>query len=399
MNRPAKIASAERPNASGARFRLRRWYRGRPVIGGLLTVLAGLEMALSGQLDLGSIRIQVGIEGMQAMILPLALATLGVLIIVMPVHRIFYGVLSLAFSIYAIVGVNLGGFFIGTLLGIVGGIMCVSWAPRRILVADAETATSAAGLAPVPTGEPVVPGALAVAPGAAAKGVAIVAVLLLVFASAAGLSASPSFAETPEPTPSATADPVPSASASPDPVPSDPGPAPVTIQPAPTPPAPALPKPSAPRATLNAAAASAPPIDPGAPLAAIPSARLRSSAVALEGALFVGTVRVALAGGSTATVLKITADRVSIERFTFDSTDPTARILLTTAARLTLDGPVTIYATSLSGALADGSAISVDVSSPPPPGVALPSLTDATIALVSVTSATATLVGAVETVR
>ncbi len=374
------------------------------MIGGLLTVLAGLEMALSGQLDLGSIRIQVGIEGMQAMILPLALATLGVLIIVMPVHRIFYGVLSLAFSIYAIVGVNLGGFFIGTVLGIVGGIMCVSWAPRKMLVADAddpvqEKATSAAGLAPVPTVEPVAALPLSVAPGAAAKGVAIVAVLLLVFASAAGLSASPSFAETPGPTPSATADPVPSASASPDPVPSDPGPAPVTIQPAPTPPAPTLPKPSAPRAPLNAAATSDPPIDPDAPLAAIPSARLRSSAVALEGALFVGTVRVALAGGSTATVLKITANRVSMERFTLDSTDPTARILGTTAVGLTLDGPVTIYATALSGTRADGSVISVDVSSPPPPGVALPSLTDATIAVVSVASATATLAGAVETVR
>jgi hypothetical protein len=47
----------------------------------------------------------------------------------MPVHRIFYGVIYLVVSVYSLIGVNLGGFFVGMLLGSVGGVMVVAWAP------------------------------------------------------------------------------------------------------------------------------------------------------------------------------------------------------------------------------------------------------------------------------
>jgi hypothetical protein len=48
----------------------------------------------------------------------------------MPVHRVFYGVISLVVSVYSLIGVNLGGFFIGMLLGSVGGVMVVAWMPK-----------------------------------------------------------------------------------------------------------------------------------------------------------------------------------------------------------------------------------------------------------------------------
>jgi hypothetical protein len=32
--------------------------------------------------------------------------------------------------VYSLVGVNLGGFFVGMLLGSVGGILIVSWMPK-----------------------------------------------------------------------------------------------------------------------------------------------------------------------------------------------------------------------------------------------------------------------------
>lgn len=88
-------------------------------------------MFLSSQLDLGNMHIQVGIEGLQATILPILLVLLGLLSILMPAQRIFYGVLILVIAVYSLVGVNLGGFFIGMLLGMVGGVMVVSWMPRR----------------------------------------------------------------------------------------------------------------------------------------------------------------------------------------------------------------------------------------------------------------------------
>lgn len=106
------------------------WRRRRPFTGGLLTILAGVEIFFSGQLDIGKIHVQVGIEGLQATIIPVLLVLLGILAVTMPAHRIFYGVISLAVSVYSLIGVNLGGFFIGMLLGAVGGILTVAWMPR-----------------------------------------------------------------------------------------------------------------------------------------------------------------------------------------------------------------------------------------------------------------------------
>jgi hypothetical protein len=114
------------------------WYHGRPFVGGALTVLAGLEMFFSGQLDVGKIHIQVGIEGLQATIIPILMVILGVFAITMPVHRVFYGVISLVVSVYSLIGVNLGGFFIGMLLGSIGGVMIVAWMPRSVVRAGAD---------------------------------------------------------------------------------------------------------------------------------------------------------------------------------------------------------------------------------------------------------------------
>lgn len=125
---PKAIASTPATLRSSRAFV--RWYRGRPAVGSTLIAIGGVEMFFSGQLDLGNIHVQVGIEGLQATILPIVLLLLAVLSLLMPVHRIFYGVITLALSVYSLVGLNLGGFFIGMLLGTIGGVMVVSWAPR-----------------------------------------------------------------------------------------------------------------------------------------------------------------------------------------------------------------------------------------------------------------------------
>lgn len=108
------------------------WRRGRPVVGALLIVLAGVEMFFSTQLDIGNMHIQLGIEGFQATVIPVGFLLLGLLIVTMPQHRIFYGVIALALSLYSIIGVNLGGFVVGMLLSAVGGILAVSWAPAPV---------------------------------------------------------------------------------------------------------------------------------------------------------------------------------------------------------------------------------------------------------------------------
>jgi hypothetical protein len=113
------------------RAAFRTWTRGRPFVGSVLTILAGVEMFFSGQLDIGHIHVQVGVEGFQATIIPVAMILLGLLVLFMPQHRIFYGVISLVVAIYSLIGVNLGGFIVGMLLGSVGGILVVSWMPRK----------------------------------------------------------------------------------------------------------------------------------------------------------------------------------------------------------------------------------------------------------------------------
>ena len=114
----------------GRRMRFAAWRKERPWVGSLLMVLSGVEMFLSGQLDLGNIHVQLGIEGFQATIIPILLVLLGLLAMLMPTHRIFYGVIGLVVAVYSLIGVNLGGFIVGMLLGAIGGVLVVSWMPK-----------------------------------------------------------------------------------------------------------------------------------------------------------------------------------------------------------------------------------------------------------------------------
>jgi len=124
------------------------WRKDRPFIGGILVAIGGIEMFFSGQLDLGNLQIHLGIEGLQATIIPIVLVLLGVLSITMPAHHVFYGVIALAVALYALVGVNLGGFLIGTILSCVGGVLVTAWmtpqaralskAPRDVPAGESE---------------------------------------------------------------------------------------------------------------------------------------------------------------------------------------------------------------------------------------------------------------------
>ncbi|TDP99380.1 MULTISPECIES: DUF6114 domain-containing protein [unclassified Leifsonia] len=153
------IAAGEETTAPSARARFRAWRRRRPFVGGLLTAIGGVEMFFSGQLDIGKIHVQLGIEGLQATIIPILLVLLGILVIAMPAHRIFYGVIALAVAVYSLVGVNLGGFFIGMLLSSIGGILTVAWMPKKAEVDAAgaegdDDARAAASPAESPTVSP-----------------------------------------------------------------------------------------------------------------------------------------------------------------------------------------------------------------------------------------------------
>ncbi|MBE1878608.1 DUF6114 domain-containing protein [Myceligenerans pegani] len=169
-------AGAARPGLRGRLDAARRafgpWRRQRPFVGGVLVILAGLELLLSGPIDLGGLAdtfgiggvpdltLGVGIEGFQATVLPIALILLGVLSVLQPVHRVFYGVIILAISVYTLSGVNLGGWVVGFLLGAIGGVVVVSWSPADAASAqdrsddDATSTATSDGIFEVSDGGP-----------------------------------------------------------------------------------------------------------------------------------------------------------------------------------------------------------------------------------------------------
>jgi uncharacterized protein DUF6114 len=113
-----------------SKFRL--WRRSRPFWGGLFLLLSALELFLSANLTLKNLQVHVGQEGYLSYLLPAVLLLCAILTWVSPGQRFFYGILGLLTALYSFLGLNLGGFFLGMLLGIVGGALVVSWGPPRV---------------------------------------------------------------------------------------------------------------------------------------------------------------------------------------------------------------------------------------------------------------------------
>lgn len=118
----------------------RRWRRARPFWGGLLLLLAGGELFLSGNMDLGNIQMHVGPEGFLSYLLPLIEVACGLLVWFTPAQRLFYAIVAAITSVYSLIGLNLGGFLIGMLLGMVGAALAFGWQPRALPAAPATEA-------------------------------------------------------------------------------------------------------------------------------------------------------------------------------------------------------------------------------------------------------------------
>jgi hypothetical protein len=122
--------------------RFRRWRRSRPFWGGLLLILAGAELVLiplSGILLHGAIKlvIYIGIGGVFGVLIGLLLITAGLLLWISPAHKTFYAMAGVILAVLSFIASNLGGFFLGMLLGIIGGALAFAWTPDP--VSDAVT--------------------------------------------------------------------------------------------------------------------------------------------------------------------------------------------------------------------------------------------------------------------
>ena len=88
-------------------------------------------LPLSGVLVHGGLKlvIYIGIGGVFGVLIGALLIAAGTAVLVNPVHRSFYGIAGIILGIASFPASNLGGFFIGMLLAIVGGALSYAWAP------------------------------------------------------------------------------------------------------------------------------------------------------------------------------------------------------------------------------------------------------------------------------
>jgi hypothetical protein len=107
----------------------RQWRRTRPFWGGLLVLVAGLEILLSERAAIPII-VHIGLQGIAGYIVPAVMVLLGLLLLFNPAQRLFYSLLAVLLALGSWITSNLGGFFVGMLLGVVGGSLAFAWQLR-----------------------------------------------------------------------------------------------------------------------------------------------------------------------------------------------------------------------------------------------------------------------------
>ncbi|KAB8189211.1 hypothetical protein FH608_040980 [Nonomuraea phyllanthi] len=133
---------------------MKSWRRSRPFWGGVFIVAAGLEQ-LSISLAIHALPVAVifGTVG-AGYLIALALIIAGALVWLQPGQRLFLGLIAVLLSLASFVYSNLGGFLLGMILGLLGGMLAVAWTPIsrpagrldtvtvRSILAAARTCTS-----------------------------------------------------------------------------------------------------------------------------------------------------------------------------------------------------------------------------------------------------------------
>ncbi|MBC2879285.1 MULTISPECIES: DUF6114 domain-containing protein [Streptomyces] len=150
-----------------ARRRFRTWRRTRPFWAGTLLVLGGTEL-LVVPLSPVTVLVSLGLGGLAALGIGLALIAAGLFLWFLPSARHYVSVNALILSVLSFAATNLGGFLVGMALGIAGSAMGFGWTPRGdrtlavalpavLLTVMAGPSADRAEAADAPPGRPVQP--------------------------------------------------------------------------------------------------------------------------------------------------------------------------------------------------------------------------------------------------
>ncbi|MET9384104.1 DUF6114 domain-containing protein [Streptomyces sp. NPDC002928] len=114
----------------GLRPAFRGWRAGRPFWGGLLLTLGGAEILFTEKASL-KVVMHIGAQGLAGYLLPAVMVLCGLLILFNPAQRLFYSITGVLLTLGTWVTSNLGGFFLGLLLGVVGSCLTFGWLPDQ----------------------------------------------------------------------------------------------------------------------------------------------------------------------------------------------------------------------------------------------------------------------------
>ncbi|EGX55866.1 hypothetical protein SZN_30702 [Streptomyces zinciresistens K42] len=114
----------------GLRSAFRGWRADRPFWGGLLLALGGGWILLTMKASL-KVVLRVGMQGLAGYLLPTLMVLLGLLVLFHPAQRLFYSLTGVLVSLGSWLTSNLGGFFVGLLLGVVGSCLAFGWLPDQ----------------------------------------------------------------------------------------------------------------------------------------------------------------------------------------------------------------------------------------------------------------------------
>ncbi|WP_256380956.1 DUF6114 domain-containing protein [Corynebacterium sp. HMSC072D01] len=125
-------SSAGPQNKASLSVRFNNWRRMRPFGAGLCMIISGLVMLTPAYLtiDVQGILISIStLSGVSTLLIGLLLIAAGVLTWTGGSSRILTGTTALVLSIVALPTSNFGGFVLGTVLGLIGGALALSWYP------------------------------------------------------------------------------------------------------------------------------------------------------------------------------------------------------------------------------------------------------------------------------
>lgn len=113
-------------------MRFKAWCAERPFIPGLLLILSGIIIAMPAYftVQISDLLVMIStVSGVSTLLIGALLVMFGFGAWCRPATATYLGVLGIIVAVIALPASNLGGFLVGSLLGIVGGALTSAWEP------------------------------------------------------------------------------------------------------------------------------------------------------------------------------------------------------------------------------------------------------------------------------